>query len=128
MLTSNLPPMVVFPEASRVYADWKASLQVKGVNVRLSTEVACVLSRSKHGVKVLLRNGQRDSEEDYDEIVFCVLSDTAKRILGKQARWIEKRVLGAAKWSDDVTVTHNVSNPPHAIPSSLSAKYRTSNT
>ncbi|KAJ8082238.1 hypothetical protein PM082_008085 [Marasmius tenuissimus] len=107
MLTSNLPPMVVFPEATRVYSDWKASLGAKNVNIRLSTEVVQVLSRSKHGVKVLIRSGENEAEEDYDEIVLCVLSDTAKRILGKQARWIEKRVLGAAKWSDDVTVTHN---------------------
>ena len=47
-----------------------------------------------------------EKEEHYDEIVFAVLADTAQRLLGKQARWIEKSVLGATKWSDDVTVTH----------------------
>ncbi|KAF9269470.1 FAD/NAD(P)-binding domain-containing protein [Marasmius fiardii PR-910] len=106
MLTSNLPPMVVFPEASRVYSDWKASLEKKGVQVRLSTEVAQVISRSSKGVKVNVRQGHIENTEQYDEIVLCVLSDTAKKILDKEARWIEKRVLGAAKWSDDVTVTH----------------------
>lgn len=45
-------------------------------------------------------------EEEYDEMVLCVLADTAKRILGKEARWIEKRVLGGANFSDDITVTH----------------------
>ncbi|KAL0578344.1 hypothetical protein V5O48_003658 [Marasmius crinis-equi] len=111
MLTSNLPPMVVFPEATRVYTDWKGALQRKGVNVRLSTEVTQVLSRSKHGVRVVVRTTHKEMEEDYDEIVFCVLSDTAKRILGKKARWIEQKVLGAAKWSDDITVTHYVRQP-----------------
>jgi len=52
---------------------------------------------------------QGETIEDYDELVFCVLADTAKRILGSQARWIEKKVLGATEWSDDVTITHTVS-------------------
>lgn len=46
--------------------------------------------------------------EDYDELVLCTIAETAKRLLGSQARWIEKRVLGATKWSDDITVTHTV--------------------
>ncbi|ESK93396.1 flavin-containing amine oxidasedehydrogenase [Moniliophthora roreri MCA 2997] len=126
MLTSNFPPMVVFPEASRVYADWKDTLEKKGVHVRLSTEVTQVISRSRKVVKVAFRPSKGSKQnttadqkqntspieggeiiEDYDEIVICTLADTAKRILGKQARWIENKVLGATKWSDDVTVTHN---------------------
>ncbi|KAF5391075.1 hypothetical protein D9757_003111 [Collybiopsis confluens] len=132
MLTSNLPPMVVFPEASAIYADWKTSLENKGVSVRLGTQVKEVLSRSKHeGVRVAIGSRKpddtttdnasdsegltkpshetvgQDTVETFDEIVFCVLADTAIRILGDQARWIEKKVLGWTKWSDDVTVTHD---------------------
>ncbi|KAJ4469240.1 FAD/NAD(P)-binding domain-containing protein [Lentinula aciculospora] len=137
MLSSNLPPMVVFPEATAVYADWKDNLEKKGVSIRLNTQVKQVLSRSKEdGVRVSitkkmklnapsfpfvnasdLEQGaeQADNaaikeeflEETYDEIVLCMLADTAKQILGKEARWIEKKVLGGTKWSDDVTVTHN---------------------
>lgn len=47
-------------------------------------------------------------EEHYDEIVLCILADTAKRLLGKTAGWMEKGVLGSTRWSDDITVTHNV--------------------
>ncbi|KAG7095617.1 hypothetical protein E1B28_006342 [Marasmius oreades] len=110
MLTSNLPPMVVFPEASRVYSDWKTSLEKRGVQIRLSTEVTQVISRSSKGVEVNIKQGLTETTEEYDELVFCVLSDTAKRLLGKEARWIEKRVLGAVKWSDDITVTHSDMN------------------
>ena len=46
-------------------------------------------------------------EEVYDEIVLCCLADTAKRVLGRTASWKEKRVLGSAKFSDDITITHN---------------------
>ncbi|KIK64063.1 hypothetical protein GYMLUDRAFT_40296 [Collybiopsis luxurians FD-317 M1] len=148
MLTSNLPPMVVFPEATAVYSAWKTSLENKGVSIRLQTQVDQVLSRSKKGgVRVAIsRTAKKESSplppdnvfdpeegrkqgsctshdspdsstangaerqpmvETYDEIVFCVLADEAMRILGNQARWIEKKVLGGVKWSDDVTVTHS---------------------
>ncbi|KAJ3712847.1 FAD/NAD(P)-binding domain-containing protein [Lentinula raphanica] len=135
MLSSNLPPMVVFPNATSVYSDWKESLEKRGVSVRLDTELKQVLSRSKQdGVRVSIsrkananaasadasnsdqgakhtedESGSQEEvvEETYDEIVFCVLADTAKRLLGKEARWVEKKVLGSTKWSDDVTVTHN---------------------
>ncbi|KAF5341553.1 hypothetical protein D9758_012573 [Tetrapyrgos nigripes] len=135
MLTSNLPPMVVFPEATRVYMDWKDALEAKGVRIRLETEVARILKRTrKGGVQVGLKarkgtqnttvagvnpnananeRGQLEQDayeneviEEYDEIVFCVLADTANKLLGKQARWIENRVLGSTKWSDDITITH----------------------
>lgn len=90
--------------------------------VRLSTEVTRIIKRDSTGVQVGIRprrpqpdhhnpaGADRDlpeSIEEYDELVLCVLADTAQTLLGKQARWIENRVLGSTKWSDDVTVTHN---------------------
>ena len=41
--------------------------------------------------------------------MFCTLADTAKRILGREGRGMEKWVLGNTTWSDDITVTHSVS-------------------
>lgn len=90
--------------------------------VRLSTEVTRIIKRDSTGVQVGIRprrpqpdhhnpaGADRDlpeSIEEYDELVLCVLADTAQMLLGRQARWIENRVLGSTKWSDDVTVTHN---------------------
>jgi hypothetical protein len=127
-LSSNLPPMVVFPETSEFYNKWQKDLESRGVKVRLNTELDQVISRTPD-VRVLLR-GRRDqedhhnpndadhdlpqNEEVFDEIVFCVLADTAKRLLGKGARRTEKWVLGNTKWSDDVTVTHTVGRIPVA--------------
>lgn len=126
--------MVVFPEESAFYERWRQMLVSRGVNVRLSTEVDAIVERSSKGVKVLTRPRRpqpdhhnpttQDSDatiergvdqdlpttlESYDEIVLCVLADTAQRLLGKSARWIDRQVLGSTKWSDDITVTHNVS-------------------
>lgn len=98
-VASNLPPMVVFPNLSEFYGDWKKHLIKKGVNVRLSTELTRVVRRDKRGVVVRTikrtpaedghtqdsawvpgtvegHNGDPDAserEEEYDEIVLCVL-------------------------------------------------------
>ncbi|BFZ61856.1 hypothetical protein YB2330_002934 [Saitoella coloradoensis] len=120
-LASNHPPMCVFPKFSDFYETWRQSLVRAGVNVRLSTELTGVIERTSSGVKVGIKprtpqpdhhnpvGGDPDAPEtieDYDEIVLCVLADTAKRLLGKNATMREKFVLGSTKWSDDVTVTH----------------------
>lgn len=128
-VVSNLPPMVVFPEFSKFYNDYKNDLIERGVNVRLSTEVTKVLKRDKSGVVVntIKRTakpdkhnpdsawatsngadeGEEESEETYDELVLCVLADTANRLLNPTSIWRERKVLGSAKFSDDITVTHN---------------------
>ena len=113
---------VVFPEATKFYTDWQHVLESRGVQIRLNTEVDAILSRSKkEGVQILTRPRRQQpdlhnpvgedhdlpqTEEHYDEIVLCCLADTANRLLGKTSRWIDRQVLGSAKWSDDITVTH----------------------
>jgi hypothetical protein len=105
-----------------LFAPWRAfSTDIR--QVRLNTELTTVITR-KPTVRVLLRPRREtedkhnpnladqdlpQTEEEFDEIVFCVLADTAKRVLGKEARGTEKWVLGNTTWSDDVTVTHSVS-------------------
>jgi hypothetical protein len=101
------------------------------IQIRLNTEVIAITERSKRGVRVQIRprraqpdhhnpvGADQDTpvhEEQYDEIVLCILADTAKRLLGKTAGWMEKGVLGSTRWSDDITVTHNVCGLPcHAV-------------
>ncbi|KAK3941031.1 hypothetical protein QBC46DRAFT_432878 [Diplogelasinospora grovesii] len=131
-IASNLPPMVVFPNLGSFYSDWHKDLLNKGVKVRLSTELTQVVSRSrKDGVVVKMVqctpspdahnrasawppedeviNTDADAKEEtehYDEIVLCVLADTAKRLPGKTSTFRERQVLGSAKFSDDITITH----------------------
>ena len=115
--------MVVFPNFTQFYGDWANQLKAKGVKIRLSTEVTEVIERSKKGVKVSIKprtpvpDGHNPNDdpkeeaipthvEEYDEIVLCTLADTSLRLLGKTAGWMDRNVLGSAKFSDDVTVTH----------------------
>lgn len=122
-VVENKPPMVVFPNFSEFYETWRKDLVSQGVTVRLSTELTEIVHRSKaKGVTVRLRsrtpvsdghnpNGADQDvpvqEEHYDELVLCCLADTAKKVLGRTATWKEKKVLGSAKFSDDITITHN---------------------
>jgi len=131
-VASNIPPMVVFPNLSDFYDTWRKNLIKRGVNVRLSTEVTQVIKRDKSGVvvKIIKRTPVEDVHnpnsawvpddvegskadadavehtEEFDEIVLCVLTDTAQRILKPTITWNENRVLGAAKFANDITVTH----------------------
>jgi len=129
-VASNQPPMVVFPNFSDFYSTWRKDLEKKGVHVRLSTECTRVVKRDKSGVVVGLmkRTPAKDSHtedselaatdgavdpsadewhEDYDELVLCVLADTANRLLRPTSTFLSKRILGSAKFANDITVTHS---------------------
>jgi predicted NAD/FAD-binding protein len=131
-IASNQPPMVVFPNFSEFYETWRKNLVKKGVKVRLSTEVTRITRRDKNGVtvKIIGRTPAKDhhntdsawvpdsvdnsnadadkveTTEEYDEIVLCVLTDTAKRLLKPTITTLESKILGSAKFANDVTVTH----------------------
>ncbi len=125
-IASNQPPMVVFPKFTDFYTTWQKDLESRGVTVRLSTELVSVLHRSKsRGVVVSLKGrtpvpdghnpagGDPEAptfEEHYDELILCCLADTAKRVLSKTSSWPERKVLGSAKFSDDITITHTDSD------------------
>jgi predicted NAD/FAD-binding protein len=125
-IVSNLPPMVVFPNLSDFYSSWRKDLESRGVTVRLSTELVSVLHRSaSRGVVVSLKNrtpapdGHNEQfgdpqapqyEEHYDELILCCLADTAKRVLSNTSSWRERKVLGSAKFADDITITHTDSD------------------
>lgn len=107
---SNIPDMVVFPNFSEFYETWRKNLVNRGVNVRLSTEVKGVIKRDKTGVAVKIVNKADESAkevtEEYDEIVLCTLTDRAKELLEPTITSGESRVLGSAKFANDITVTH----------------------
>jgi len=110
MLLPNLPKMFTFPKLGDFYASWGQHLRKQGVEIRTGHELVQVISRSASGVVVQTRpTGAQGDEitETYDELVLAVLADDAKRLLGSTAGFLEKRVLGSAKFFDDITVTHN---------------------
>ncbi|KAF4309461.1 putativeflavin-containing amine oxidasedehydrogenase [Botryosphaeria dothidea] len=121
-IASNTPPMVVFPNFGNFYDDWRKDLERRGVEVRLATELTQVVERGRKGVvvKTIERTPAQDghnpasawapedetSNADAGAVEVEERADTSKRLLGKTASWRESRVLGSAKFSDDITITH----------------------
>ncbi|KID75191.1 uncharacterized protein G6M90_00g057970 [Metarhizium brunneum] len=108
-LLPNLPTMYTFNNLGRFYKTWGEYLDGRGVNIRTRAEVCTVLSRSKYGIKLRikdLRDGAT-TDEDFDDLVLCTLADESLRILGKEASRRERFVMGGASFYDDVTVTHS---------------------
>lgn len=106
--------MKAFPRLSMVYESWKSCVEEQGrgsVKVILDREVTRIKrhSRSKGAIEVWSRptkgtnndqevvNPGEEDVETFDEIVFCTDADAALKILGNDASWLEKRVLGNVK-------------------------------
>ena len=109
-LLPNLPEMFTFPHLSNFYSTWRSSLEKAGVQFRNGHEVFQVVKRSSKGVTVKIQpvGVPEDAvEESFDDMVLAILADDAKRLLGSEASWLERNVLGSAKFFDDITVTHN---------------------
>ncbi|KAL8293062.1 hypothetical protein RQP46_000756 [Phenoliferia psychrophenolica] len=115
---ATIPEMRAFPRLSLVYETWvKLAESTGNVSVRLAHEVTSV-KRSKAGVQLKYRKcggvdmGQlvvdpgEEVEERFDEMILATDADAALKILGKDASWFEKKVLGNVKYLWDVTYTH----------------------
>ncbi|ETR97245.1 FAD/NAD(P)-binding domain-containing protein [Trichoderma reesei RUT C-30] len=115
-LLPNQPTMYSFDCLDSFYGKWKDDLVAKGVTIRTNTEVQEVVSRSKKGVDLVIKNNNDNNDsgdtttEHFDHLVLCVLADDALRILGKSATRREKLVLGGASFYDDLTITHSDSD------------------
>ncbi|KXN86077.1 hypothetical protein AN958_10553 [Leucoagaricus sp. SymC.cos] len=68
-----------------------------------------VWSRQTHGTNSAQEVVEPDQEEKeyFNELVLCCDADAALQILGDDASWLEKRILGNVKYLWDVTVTHS---------------------
>ncbi|KAG6810135.1 hypothetical protein H0H92_013167 [Tricholoma furcatifolium] len=122
---ASIPTMRAFPCLSALYAAWKEFVEensqgsVRVINGREVTRVkrsaykriggVVVWSRPTRGTnnEQMVVDPGEEVQEIFDEIVICTDADAALTLLGEDARWLEKRVLGNVKYLWDVTVTHN---------------------
>ena len=97
-----------------MYEAWKEETASRGsVTFMLGHKVLRVASRSAKGADGPVRIEYCGPGEDgpctaaFDELVLAVDADEALKLLGKEATWRERRVLGNVKYLYDVTITHN---------------------
>ena len=104
--------MRAFPNLHDVYEAWRKYLEDQGVVVQLSTEVTEVVERKNGKVTLKVRKIDDDSTSDgsetveFDEMIMAIDADSAVKVLGKQASWKERKILGNVKYFWDISVTH----------------------
>lgn len=103
--------MCAFPRLSELYSAWQSVVEEQGkesTQIITCREVTRV-KRSQRGVDVWSRPTQgtnnsqivvepgRETKEFFDEIIFCCDADAALQILGDDATFLERKVLGNVK-------------------------------
>ncbi|EMD32158.1 hypothetical protein CERSUDRAFT_119132 [Gelatoporia subvermispora B] len=115
-LLASIPTMLAFPKLHDVYQAWQSEISSRGnVTFKLSHEVLDVVSRSsKQGRPVHIKYKVCDGDletgpqlDNFDELILAVDADSALKLLGKDASWMERKILGSVKYLYDVTITHN---------------------
>ncbi|TFK71507.1 nucleotide-binding domain-containing protein [Pluteus cervinus] len=122
---ASIPKMKAFPRLSILYERWKSFVEEQGqgsVRVVLGREVTRIQrsSRKRGAIEVWSRPTKGTNNEQevvdpagseyyevFDEIIICTDADAALKILGSDATFLERRVLGNVKYLWDVTVTHS---------------------
>ncbi|KAK0553030.1 hypothetical protein OC846_002646 [Tilletia horrida] len=135
-LLASVPTMMAFPKLGEVFDLWKEEVTKNGnVRIHSSREVTAaergtrnarakgghVLITSRHisekeaeldpseevdHPERLATKGTDTREDVYDELILACDADSALKILGKNATWRERAVLGSVVYKWDVTYTH----------------------
>ncbi|OBZ68035.1 hypothetical protein A0H81_11835 [Grifola frondosa] len=115
-LLASIPTMLAFPKLHDVYQAWKAEIASRGnVSFKLNHEVLQIISRTSRTsgpvqIEYKISVGNLETKPqvaDFDELILAVDADSALKLLGKNASWLERKVLGSVKYLYDVTITHN---------------------
>ncbi|VDC07912.1 unnamed protein product [Peniophora sp. CBMAI 1063] len=109
-LLASIPTMYAFPKLRDVYTTWqRATESTSAVSFLLGYEVSGILSRKTNAVTLEYKSPDSDSltRETFDELILACDADTSLKLLGKEASWMERRVLGSVKYLYDVTITHD---------------------
>ena len=110
-LLADIPTMLAFPNLNDVYDAWKKHLEGHGARIRLDTEVLQVLGRKNGSVILRFKPTTDEAEEHsdceyFDELIFAADADSCLKMLGDEASWMERKVLGNVKYFYDISVTH----------------------
>ncbi|EJF65173.1 FAD/NAD(P)-binding domain-containing protein [Dichomitus squalens LYAD-421 SS1] len=115
-LLASIPTMLAFPKLHDAYQAWKEDVESRGnVHFKFNCEVLRVVSRTaKESGPVQIEFKASDADfgngpqiAAFDELILAIDADSALKLLGKEATWKEKRILGSVKYLYDVTITHN---------------------
>ncbi|KAM0786595.1 hypothetical protein ACM66B_002049 [Microbotryomycetes sp. NB124-2] len=115
---ASIPEMRAFPRLSLLYETWQNVIESTGnVKIALKHEVTSVKRRKNVTVRVRETEGTNNDqqvvgpkderEEVFDEIIFAGDASATLKILGDDASWLERKVLGNVLYLWDISVTHS---------------------
>ena len=95
-------------QLSDTYTVWQQKTEQSGnVTFLLGHAVIRIVSRTKKRTVLEYRIplGELRTAE-FDSLILATDADSALAVLGKEASWMERHVLGGVKYLHDLTVTH----------------------
>lgn len=101
-LLSQQPDFNAFTNLDEIYTTIADKMPA---TVHLGNGITKVERRSGRQGKVLVTD-EKGNTTEFDEIVFSCDADSARKILGRGARFMEKFVLGNVRYFNDISVTH----------------------
>jgi hypothetical protein len=107
-------------QLSDTYTAWQHKTEEPGnVTFLLGHVVTRVVSRTKKRtvLEFLTPSSNERQTAEFDSLILATDADNALTILGKEASWMERRVLGGVKYLHDLTVTHTDVDYMRKVPS-----------
>jgi predicted NAD/FAD-binding protein len=98
-LLSQTPEMFAFPNLQLIYNTIVKNSGTKVFYERFAVEI------KRETNKVTIKDNTNQTIE-FDEVVLACDAETSLKLLGEQASFMEKKVLGNVKYFNDVTITH----------------------
>ena len=108
-------------QLSDTYTAWQHKTEGPGnVTFLLGHVVTRVVSRTKQRtvLEFLTPSSNELQTAEFDSLILATDADSALTILGKEASWMERHVLGGVKYLHDLTVTHTDMDYMRKVPSS----------
>ena len=100
---------IITSQLSDTYTAWQHKIEEPGnVTFLLGHVVTHVVSRTKRRtvLEFLTPSSNEPQTAGFDSLILATDANTALTIVGKEATWMERRVLGGVKYLHDLTVTH----------------------
>ncbi|KAI0259481.1 hypothetical protein BC834DRAFT_627943 [Gloeopeniophorella convolvens] len=108
-LLASIPEMYAFQKLSDTYTAWQHKIaEADNVTFLLGHEVLRVVKRTRTRTVLEYRAPSSDAPlcTEFDALILATDADAARTLLGEQAGWLERHVLGGVKYLHDLTVTH----------------------
>ncbi|KAH9483710.1 hypothetical protein JR316_0003186 [Psilocybe cubensis] len=105
-LLGSVPKMYAFPELREFYRRWMRDLEEDDVQIYVNSSVSRIRYQTNGRIEVGYIHNDQQSTITVDQLVFACEPSSIIEILGDQASWMQRKILGNVPYFHDVSVTH----------------------